>query len=481
MKNAETAEKAYRSSDYFYEREKEKAGYVLEEARKGLSIIERRQAAQACKMLIEEQKRELIEKFGLPKNRDDWDKDTAQTAEHIFRQGIAEATIRGAVLKIVAKSDVQPLITGQRLPYDAKMAKRARHDGGTYFWALTVLMEDRESGISTEKDTHYEKSRVYTSADRRKIQQRARKLLKKYAFAKILGGSVYRPVVASFLPMDTFKLYMAMPQLEVAEEHIQQALAEAKKAGAGYAELVESYRAGDFGSGLAIVIPNFASTAHCTFDGYLQSFLKEHEPNESLQDFSIYTTDPRTDTFHGLVMRVSADADVHFPAYTETLEKVIYRLTDAGFDTDVYTDEKKAIIYISWGMKKRGEVFITSAGYKVDAESKKLTDTISSILNGADFTSEEIDELVTEGQAQGIPEYLKADTDYVLEVLGMCKEVESVDTTYYEGSDDVIVRALNEDGDPIAIIKVGIYGVDKKRVSHAVKRAFRQHEYTYGY
>ena len=481
MKNAETAEKAYRSSDYFYEREKEKAGYVLEEARKGLSIIERRQAAQACKMLIEEQKRDLIEKFGLPKNRDDWDKDTAQTAEHIFRQGIAEATIRGAVLKIVAKSDVLPLIAGQRLPYDAKMAKRAKHDGGTYFWALTVLMEDRYSGISTEKDTQYEKSRVYTSADRRKIQQRVRKMLKKYPFEQSMDGSVYRPLVVSFLPMAQFKLYMAQPKKCISEEHLQQALEGARRAGAGYAELVSRYSEGDFGNGFSVLVPSIANTKYTTFDAYLQDFLKTRTAGEGLLPFAINSSRPRSEKVQGVLVTVSPEGTIIYPDYLKNLETCLHMLTDAGLDTDVYTDGRTATVSVSYDMKKRGEVTITSAGCRADMWTKKLTDTITALLSGRVFTHEELTHALTTGEAQGIPEYLEADTRYVLEVLDMCKEVVSIDTTYHEADDAVVIRALNDADELEALLRVGLSGVDKRRSSTAVKKAFRRHEYEFGY
>lgn len=476
-----TTEKTYRTSYYFYEREKEQAGYVLQEAQKGLSIIERRQAAQACKMLIDEQKRDLIEKFGLPKNRDDWDKEIAQKAEHIFRTGIAEDTIRGAVLKIVAKSDVLPLIAGQRLPYDAKMAKRARHDGGTYFWALTVLMEDREAGISTEKDTHYEKSRVYTSADRRKIQQRVRKTMKKYQFEQSIDGSVYRPLVTSFLPMDIFKLYMAQPKTAIPEGHLQIAQAEASKAGAGYADMVSRYAEGDFGSGFSVLVPTISNTSYSTFDEYLQDFLRTHTAGEELNGFAFYSSRPRSAKVHGVLVKVTQEADVVYPDYMRNLESCLHMLIDAGLDTDVYTDERTATISVSYDMKKRGEVAVTSAGYRADMGSKKLTDTITAILSGKSFTQEELTCALTAGDTHDVPDYLEEDTKYVLEALGMCKDVVSIDSTYYEADDTVIIRAMNDDDEPEAIIKVGIYGVDRKRASNAVRKAFKQHEYVYGY
>lgn len=337
-------EKEMRTQEYFatIEREKEGSLWNIVKTEK-LTALEKRYVSYAFKEIIEEK---------LNKKVDD---------QHDL-DGVSTEYLKGLLLSVAKKADITQLVEDKPLsiPCMESLKKKAYHAGRIYRFAIDqyIWREKLIEKYEAEGGRRSQKDYMLTNKqdDRYEMQKRALRVAKTVDIARAMtlqnpalsgySDLHYRQVVVSLLPKDRHNLYMLNPTLQISKEDLEKAFITGSKCGSSYAVFVEKYR-------LALEenmikqtwTPNYQILLSDPQKMGLQKLedvmVRTASPANTGIKAPIYAEDSEYEELaykqlkEGIWVWIDQAMNIHYPAYTEMLEDVLYKLYKS-YDEDGY-------------------------------------------------------------------------------------------------------------------------------------------------
>lgn len=337
-------EKGMRNQAYFANIEREKEGSLWNVVKtEKLKALEKRYVSYAFKEIIEEK---------LGKKVDD---------EHDL-DNVSTEYLKGLLLSVAKKADITQLVEDKPLsiPCMESLKKKAYHAGKIYRFAIDqyIWREKLIEKYEAEGGRRSQKDYMLTNKqdDRYEMQKRALRVAKTVDIARAMtlqnpalngySDLHYRQVVVSLLPKDRHSLYMLNPTLQISKEDLETAFITGSKCGSSYAVFVEKYR-------LALE----ENMIEQTWTPNYQILLSDPQKMglQKLEDVMVRTASPANTGIkapiyaedseykqlaykqlkEGIWVWIDQAMNMHYPAYTDILEDVLYKLYKL-YDEDGY-------------------------------------------------------------------------------------------------------------------------------------------------